>query len=65
MLSANYPEDEIQALIVLDEIASPLNNPNDAPHVHTPKNITEAQTYFRRFAMNLTSALWIRALITN
>ena len=53
MLSANYPEDEIQAFIVLDEMASPLENPNDAPHVHAPKNIAEAQTYFRRFVLDL------------
>jgi ubiquinone/menaquinone biosynthesis C-methylase UbiE len=55
MLTDKYKEDEIQALIALDEIASPLNNPNDAPHVHVPKNITEAQTYFRRFALDLTN----------
>ena len=55
MLTDNYKEDEIQALIVFDEIASPLNNPNDAPHIHAPKNITEAQTYFRRFALDLTN----------
>ena len=51
MLTDNYSEAEIQALIALAEIASPFNNPNDAPHVRAPKNITEAQTYFRRFAL--------------
>ena len=56
MLTDNYTEDEIQAPIALDEIASPLNNPNDAPHIHAPKNIAEAQTYFRRFALDLTNA---------
>ena len=56
MLTDNYSEAEIQALIALDEIASPFNNPNDAPHVRAPKNITEAQTYFRRFALELTPA---------
>jgi ubiquinone/menaquinone biosynthesis C-methylase UbiE len=56
MLTDNYSEAEIQALIALDEIASPFNNPNDAPHVRAPKNITEAQTYFRRFALKLAPA---------
>ena len=56
MLTDNYTEAEIQALIALDEIASPFNNPNDAPHVRAPKNITEAQTYFRRFVLDLTPA---------
>ena len=52
MSTDNYNEAEIQALIALNEIASPFNNPNDAPHVRAPKNITEAQTYFRRFALD-------------
>jgi ubiquinone/menaquinone biosynthesis C-methylase UbiE len=56
MLTDNYREDEIQALIVLDELVSPLKNPNDAPHIHSPKSITEAQTYFRRFSLDLTNA---------
>jgi ubiquinone/menaquinone biosynthesis C-methylase UbiE len=56
MLTDNYTEAEIQTLIALDEIASPFNNPNDAPHVRAPKNITEAQTYFRRFALDLIPA---------
>jgi len=55
MLTDNYREDEIQALIALDELVSPLENPNDAPHVHSPKNIAEAQTYFRRFSLDLTN----------
>ena len=59
MLTDNYSEAEIQALIALAEIASPFNNPNDAPHVRAPKNITEAQTYFRRFALELTPAFLI------
>jgi len=56
MLTDNYTEAEIQALIAFDEIAAPFNNPNDAPHVRAPKNINEAQTYFRRFALDLTPA---------
>jgi hypothetical protein len=48
MLTDNYTEAETQALIALDELASPFNNPNDAPHVRAPKNIAEAQTYFRK-----------------
>jgi ubiquinone/menaquinone biosynthesis C-methylase UbiE len=56
MLTDNYTEAETQALIALDELASPFNNPNDAPHVRAPKNIAEAQTYFRRFALNLIPA---------
>jgi ubiquinone/menaquinone biosynthesis C-methylase UbiE len=55
MLTDNYREDEIQALIALDELVSPLENPNDAPHIHSPKNIAEAQTYFRRFSLDLTN----------
>ncbi len=56
MLTDNYREDEIQALIALDELASPLDNPNDAPHIHSPQNIAEAQTYFRRFSLDLSNA---------
>jgi len=59
MLPDNCSEAEIQALIALDEIASPFNNPNDAPHVRAPKNITEAQTYFRRFALDPIPAFLI------
>jgi ubiquinone/menaquinone biosynthesis C-methylase UbiE len=59
MLTDNYSEAEIQALIALDEIASPFNNPNDAPHVRAPKNITEAQTYFRRFTLELATAFGV------
>jgi hypothetical protein len=58
VLTDNFQEDEIQALIALDELASPLDNPNDAPHVHSPKNMTEAQTYFRRFSLDLADAFW-------
>ena len=43
MLTDNYYEDEIQALIALDEIASPLNNPNDAPLAIKRMNEYESQ----------------------
>jgi ubiquinone/menaquinone biosynthesis C-methylase UbiE len=57
MLTDNYREDEIQALIAIDEMVSPLENPNDAPHIHSPKNMDEAKTYFRRFSLDLADAL--------
>jgi ubiquinone/menaquinone biosynthesis C-methylase UbiE len=55
MLADKFMEDEIQALIALDELVSPLENPNDAPHIHSPQSIAEAQTYFRRFSLDLTN----------
>jgi ubiquinone/menaquinone biosynthesis C-methylase UbiE len=55
MLTNCYREYEIQALIALDELSSPLDNPNDAPHIHSPKNMQEALTYFRRFAQDLSN----------
>jgi len=56
MLTDIYTEDEIQALIVLDELTYPVINPNNNHYQTFPKNITEAQTYFRRFAIDLSGA---------
>ena len=56
MLTDVYPEDEIQALIVLDELTYPVINPNNNHYKPFPNNMTEAQTYFRRFATDLSGA---------
>jgi len=52
----DYREDEIQALIVLAELTDPVENPNNNSYVSFPKNMTEAQTYFRRNAIDLSIA---------
>ncbi len=39
MLTDNYREDEIQALIVLAELSYPFNNPNNNYYKPFPKNI--------------------------
>jgi ubiquinone/menaquinone biosynthesis C-methylase UbiE len=48
-----FLEDQIQALIALAQLQSPTDNPNDAPHKHHPLTLAEAQTYFRRFSLDL------------
>ena len=53
MLTDDYREDEIQALIVLAELANPVDNPNNNFYKGHPKTISEAQAYFRRFATGL------------
>jgi ubiquinone/menaquinone biosynthesis C-methylase UbiE len=54
MLTDNYAEDEIQALIILAELFYPVENPNNNHYKPFPKTIAEAQTYFRRFALDLS-----------
>ena len=53
---AVYREDEIQAIIALAELSYPFNNPNNNSYKPFPKNMAEAQTYFRRFAVDLSIA---------
>ena len=57
MTMAPYPEDEIQALIVLAELADPIETPNNNFYKFFPENMEAAQTYFRRFSLDLTGAL--------
>jgi ubiquinone/menaquinone biosynthesis C-methylase UbiE len=56
MKHIEFNEAEIQALITLAQLAYPVENPNDAPHEHHPQTLVEAQTYFRRFALDLAPA---------
>lgn len=51
-----YQEDESQALIVLGELNDPVDTPNNNFYSFYPKSMEEAQTYFRRFALDLTQA---------
>ncbi len=51
-----YREDEIQALIVLAELTEPVKTPNNNFYRFYPKSMEEAQTYFRRFALDLSAA---------
>lgn len=51
-----YREDEIQALIVLGELEDPIETPNNNSYRFHPKSVQAAQTYFRRFALDLTEA---------
>jgi SAM-dependent methyltransferase len=52
----DYQEDEIQALIVLGELSDPLETANNNFYKFYPQNIPEAQTYFRRSALDLSGA---------
>jgi 2-polyprenyl-3-methyl-5-hydroxy-6-metoxy-1,4-benzoquinol methylase len=56
MITDNYREDEIQALIALLELTEPIRTPNNNFYRFFPKNMAEAQTYFRRFALDLSMA---------
>ncbi|MBN2076180.1 MAG: methyltransferase domain-containing protein [Dehalococcoidales bacterium] len=56
MITDNYSEDEIQALIVLVELEFPIDTPNNIAYKTFPENIDEAQSYFRSFRTDLTSA---------
>lgn len=65
---ATYREDEIQALITLAELSYPFNNPNNNSYKPFPKTISEARTYFRRFAVDLSDAfnsLYKKGIIQN
>lgn len=66
MLTDSYREDEIQALIALAEISFPIDSPNNNSYKPFPKNMAEAQTYFRRFRVDLSAAfnsLHIKGLV--
>ena len=54
MDDSHYRESEIQALIVLIELSDPIETPNNTHYCFYPKNIPQAQTYFRRFALDLS-----------
>jgi cyclopropane fatty-acyl-phospholipid synthase-like methyltransferase len=58
MLTDVFRENEVQALIVLAELADPVKNPNNNHYQPCPRNMEEARTYFRRFALNLSGA-WV------
>ena len=56
MVAYAYREDEIQALIVLDELTDPVETPNNNHYAFFPGGVAEAQTYFRRSALDLSDA---------
>ena len=56
MITDSYREDEIQALIVLAELTEPVETANNNFYRFFPKSMAEAQTYFRRFALDLSLA---------
>jgi 2-polyprenyl-3-methyl-5-hydroxy-6-metoxy-1,4-benzoquinol methylase len=54
MITAAYREGEIQALIVLIELADPIETPNNNFYTFYPRDAQEARKYFRRFALDLS-----------
>jgi 2-polyprenyl-3-methyl-5-hydroxy-6-metoxy-1,4-benzoquinol methylase len=56
VITDNYHEYEIQALIALIELELPIDTPNNITYKTFPSNIDEAQSYFRSFRTDLTSA---------
>ncbi|UCD08302.1 MAG: class I SAM-dependent methyltransferase [Dehalococcoidales bacterium] len=56
MLTDNYQEDEIQALITLAELEFPFASPNNTTYKSFPDNISEAGEYFRSFRVDPTEA---------
>ena len=56
MITDNYREDEIQALIALVELEFPIDTPNNITYKTFPENIDQAQSYFRSFRTDLASA---------
>jgi SAM-dependent methyltransferase len=56
LITDNYREDEIQVLIVLAELEFPIDTPNNITYKTFPANIDEAQSYFRSYRTDLTSA---------
>jgi SAM-dependent methyltransferase len=56
MITDAYREDEIQALIVLIELADPIETPNNNFYAFYPRDAQEARKYFRRFALDLSGA---------
>ncbi len=58
VLIGSYREDEIQTLIALAELSFPIDSPNNNSYKPFPKSMTEAQTYFRRFRVDLSDAFY-------
>jgi ubiquinone/menaquinone biosynthesis C-methylase UbiE len=56
MLQKKFSEDEIQAMIALVELSEPRETPNNNFYTFFPKTLKEAQTYFRRFSLDLSDA---------
>lgn len=56
MITDAYREDEIQALIVLDELTDPVETPNNNHYAFFPRDVGEARMYFRRSALDLSDA---------
>ena len=56
MIADSYKEDEIQTLITLAELSFPVESPNNNSYKPFPKNIAEAQAYFRRFLLDQSGA---------
>lgn len=56
LITDNYREDEIQALIILAELEFPIDTPNNITYKTFPSNTAEAQRYFRSYQTDLTSA---------
>ncbi len=56
MITDNYREAEIQALITLAELEFPVDSPNNNSYRSFPENIEEAKTYFRKFREDLSTA---------
>ncbi|MBN2238189.1 MAG: hypothetical protein JW712_00310 [Dehalococcoidales bacterium] len=52
-----FPEDQVQALIILIELESPIDTPNNNFYKPFPKNAGEARTYFRRFSCETKDTL--------
>ena len=51
-------EDELQALIVLIELAEPIKTPNNNHYRFHPATVAEAKSYFRGSTRELSAAWW-------
>lgn len=51
---AEFQENEIQALIILSELCDPVETPNNNSYKFYPNTVKEAQTYFRRFTLDIS-----------
>jgi protein-L-isoaspartate O-methyltransferase len=56
LITDNYHEDEIQALITLAELEFPIDTPNNITYKTFPASVEEAQSYFRSYWTDLVSA---------
>ena len=54
MPNQDFSEAEIQALIALIELSEPIETPNNNFYTFFPKSLQQAQTYFRRFSVDLS-----------